>query len=114
MKRLGRSTRQRGLLPWAFRRDLLRDEYPCDDCGLSTAPVTGVDEWYTVTDDVWAEAGASEDGILCIGCLEQRLGRQLLQQDFLNAMLNRPDYGNHSDRLISRLTANSDDQSDRS
>ncbi|NNH75258.1 hypothetical protein HLB23_36320 [Nocardia uniformis] len=54
-------------------------------------------------DTVWHTAGAREDTILCIGCLEERLGRLLLHTDFPPAVLNQPDYGNHSQRLQDRL-----------
>ncbi|WP_079170934.1 hypothetical protein [Streptomyces sp. CC53] len=65
----------------------------------------GPDEWYTVLDSVWEHAGAGEGGILCVGCLEARLGRRLRRRDFVDAALNDPDYGRHSPRLLSRLRA---------
>jgi hypothetical protein len=45
---------------------------PCSDCGSNTR-----DEYYVVHDAIWFGAG-NVDGMLCIGCLEQRLGRQLV------------------------------------
>lgn len=80
-----------------------RDEFPCHDCGVPTAPLDGPDEWYTVHDTVWGSAAASVDSILCIGCLEARLGRRLRPADFVPAVLNEPGYGHHSERLRSRL-----------
>ncbi|MEU7144370.1 hypothetical protein ABZ942_33340 [Nocardia sp. NPDC046473] len=93
------------MLRWlsARRRGRERDEFPCHDCGLPTAPLDGPDEWYTVHDAVWGCAAASVDSILCIGCLENRLGRRLLPTDFVAAVLNEPGYGQHSSRLRSRL-----------
>ena len=44
--------------------------HPCDDCNLSTCDLG---EWYMVWKGLWPE-GAS---FLCIGCLEDRLGREL-------------------------------------
>jgi hypothetical protein len=38
-------------------------------------------EYYFVTDEIWKQAGAGK-GMLCIGCLEERLGRQLRFNDF--------------------------------
>jgi hypothetical protein len=36
-----------------------------------------------VKDEIWAQAGMENyGGYLCIGCLEQRLGRQLCTDDF--------------------------------
>ncbi|KAA8885903.1 hypothetical protein F3087_25070 [Nocardia colli] len=80
-----------------------RDEFPCHECGMATAPIDGPDEWYTVHDAVWKCAAASASSILCIGCLETRLGRRLLHTDFVAAVLNQPGYGHHSPRLQSRL-----------
>ena len=89
-----------------FKRKLSkREEFPCDDCGLLTAPKHGEDEWYSVNDDVWEHAEADYETILCIGCLEARLGRQLNKNDFSPAILNAVNYSNHSGRLKSRLTA---------
>jgi hypothetical protein len=40
-------------------------------------------EVYEVTKDVWRKAGMREwGGCLCVGCLEQRLGRKLRRRDF--------------------------------
>jgi hypothetical protein len=40
-------------------------------------------EIYTVKDEVWRQAGMRAwSGCLCVGCLEQRLGRQLRRKDF--------------------------------
>lgn len=52
----------------------------CMDCGADTLPLgcSGRAEFYMVTAEVWAAAGAAPfpaDDILCIGCLEARLGR---------------------------------------
>lgn len=80
-----------------------RDEFPCHDCDVPTAPIVGPHEWYTVHDLVWARARARPDSILCIGCVETRLGRRLTHGDFLPAALNDPAYGQHSARLKDRL-----------
>ena len=71
---------------------------PCTDCGLDTTPCTGrrgcrhIGKWehYMVHDDVWATAGM-EEGFLCVGCLEGRLGRELTAADFTPAPINDPD-----------------------
>jgi len=44
------------------------------------------------------------DGFLCIGCLEERIGRRLRPRDFTRAFINRSDNPCHTDRLRSRLT----------
>lgn len=87
----------------------------CADCGwqvLSSEP--GVDsEQYMVHDEVWAAAEMRPDGgHLCIGCLEQRLGRELTWADFIPGVpINSldPDYARfawwyRTDRLFSRMT----------
>lgn len=63
----------------------------CADCRMKTG-IRG--EWYIVHDHVWQQAwpgaewlaGESADymckEILCVGCLERRLGRQLTPDDF--------------------------------
>ncbi|MCA6095150.1 hypothetical protein LE181_23655 [Streptomyces sp. SCA3-4] len=91
------------------RRRPERDEFPCLDCGFLTAPLDGPDEWYMVHDSVWQCAGIVEDSVLCVGCLEARLDRRLLHTDFTPVALNDPDYGHHSERLLSRLRPRTQD-----
>jgi hypothetical protein len=77
----------------------------CVDCGVNTAPglmtrkevevafllygeanqhITSESEVYTVTPEVWQATGLDDHGgCLCIGCLEQRIGRRLKPKDFL-------------------------------
>jgi hypothetical protein len=40
-----------------------------------------------VTDQVWSSV--ADRGMLCIGCLEQRLGRMLHARDFTDAPINQ-------------------------
>ena len=70
----------------------------CADCGHD------YDEQYMVRDDIWKACGMGT-GMLCIGCVEKRLGRQLNQQDFTDVPLNDIEYGAKSLRLQDRLTA---------
>jgi hypothetical protein len=74
----------------------LRD-FSCADCGHD------YDEFYMVRDDIWKACGAGK-GLLCIGCLEKRIGRQLNQQDFTDALVNDLESGIKSLRLQDRLT----------
>ncbi len=63
----------------------------CVDCGIDTCPteIGPRAESYMVYDEVWAAAGIAEDGgRLCIGCLEDRIGRQLSATDFTDVKLN--------------------------
>ncbi|HUC14036.1 MAG TPA: hypothetical protein VMS00_06245 [Acidimicrobiales bacterium] len=79
----------------------------CVDCGMDTCA-----EWYMVSFSIWAEAFGlsaaqfrdSPDVILCVGCLEKRLGRRLVASDFLKA---GGELGQRSLHLQSRLLARS-------
>lgn len=77
------------------------DEYPCADCGAETI----VTEFYMVTNDVWSEASGCGPApqFLCIGCLEQRLGRRLTPPDFTDCLLNEITRITGSDRIRARL-----------
>ncbi len=55
------------------------------DCGDCASPR---DE-YMVLDTVWAAAGfTSRKGVVCLDCLEARLGRPLTLADFNSAPIN--------------------------
>jgi hypothetical protein len=78
---------------WCFRLGLIRR---CLDCRRGTWA-----ESYMVHAHLWAAAGlAYDDGCLCIGCLESRLGRRLHRGDFAHTNYS----GRSSQRLIDRLT----------
>lgn len=86
-------------------------EFPCWDCRVNTCPLEGNREYYEVSDEVWHEAygigvGYSDNGVngyfLCIGCLENRLGRKLVRLDFNNCWANNPSPW-LSERLNERL-----------
>jgi hypothetical protein len=95
---------------------------PCADCGIGTLTIG---EYYIVHDHVWEQAWAgrrkpwhgadSGQEILCIGCLEHRIGRTLMRCDFdftpemlrrIAAPVNDPEgkSAGNSDRLQNRLT----------
>src|SRR5262249_38235056 len=70
---------------------------------------TALGEFYMVHDHVWEQAcQVSPRAIprfLCIGCLEERLGRMLTPDDFKDCLLNDPDKPQGaSSRLRKRLT----------
>lgn len=73
----------------------------CLGCGVSTAK-DGVNEYYMVQAAVWHEAHPKRKGMLCIGCLEKRLGRRLTPEDFTSAPINSIKEW-HSERLRSRI-----------
>lgn len=87
--------------------------YLCIDCGVDTS-IDGIQEYYMVTKAVWLKAGlkhpdmgrdspgGQHDGMLCIGCLEARLGRKLKPADFTNVPINRGWFP-MSERLTNRV-----------
>jgi hypothetical protein len=105
----------------------------CFDCGVETIPAAGEQEYYSVWDEIWAAAwlpssaaqqlilfdvgepavvahpGATPRGtFLCIGCLEQRIGRRLTRADFSDAPINALDaevWSFRTARLHDRLSS---------
>jgi hypothetical protein len=72
------------------------DHVHCLDCGVDTHKMH---ELFIVHDDLWPLA--PQGGVLCVACLEQRIGRRLEPRDFPRSVpLNR--YGG-SARLRSRI-----------
>ncbi len=78
-----------------------RSRFLCLDCGHDTGKMK---EFYFVQTEVWLAAVGSINGMLCVGCLEQRLGRHLTALDFTPASINNPYHGpGKSSRLMNRL-----------
>jgi hypothetical protein len=77
-----------------------RKKWMCLDCREDTGKMR---EHYFVKTDVWMKVVGSIYGMLCVGCLEKRLGRQLVADDFTDAHINNPRLYDMSDRLRSRL-----------
>lgn len=84
--------------------DFDRRLFQCWDCAACTLCIN---EYYMVDDDLWYSATDEQDTptdvMLCIGCLENRLGGQLVASDFPNIPINRGVFP-YSTRLKSRLT----------
>jgi hypothetical protein len=55
----------------------------CVDCDVDTL---GTGELYMVHDDVWPLDKLG--GMMCIGCLEARIGRRLTPEDFTDVPIN--------------------------
>jgi hypothetical protein len=52
----------------------------CVDCDADTL---AIGHYYMVSNDLWASAGIEPDGgMLCLNCLEKRIGRRLTYDDF--------------------------------
>jgi hypothetical protein len=80
----------------------IEKSFHCLDCGVHTAEAG---EYYMVQNHIWKSAGLEYDGgMVCIGCLEARIGRKLLPEDFPNYPVNDPGSRSKSERLISRIT----------
>lgn len=75
----------------------------CHDCGGRAW--TQLCEDYNVRDDIWHQACRAEPvmkddyGLLCVGCIERRLGRQLTSADFTGVPRREK-----SARLLDRIT----------
>jgi Protein of unknown function (DUF2695) len=63
------------------------------------------DEYYVVQNDIWKVYSVGK-GMLRIGCLEKRMGRQLSRHDFIDVALNEIDPETQSLRLQDRLSIN--------
>ena len=75
------------------------DAFICLDCGVNTHEIN---EYYMVTDELWESAVPEIDGMLCIGCLERRIGRHLNKFDFIDCPVNDGIFG-LSDRVLNRM-----------
>lgn len=86
----------------------------CMDCDVDTNEIR---EYFMVDDNLWIENVPEYHGFLCIGCLEDRVGRTLEATDFPSHLpINNPNglFFPHSDRLRDRLTTGSDMDDERS
>lgn len=80
-----------------------RARFLCEDCGCDTGKMK---EFYFIHTHLWLSVSSSISGMLCIGCLEIRLGRQLVASDFTDASINSLRHGSgKSTRLVNRLTS---------
>ena len=80
----------------------LNPAFNCRDCGINTI---AIQEYYMVQKPLWNEHGVPK-GMLCIGCLEKRVGRKLVPADFTDARINWSVPGCHSPRLADRIGDN--------
>ena len=73
----------------------------CMDCKVDTGKIG---EFYMLRNETWNLIHNSNRGMLCVGCLEKRLGRQLEKSDFNDSFVNRTAPGRFfSVRLANRL-----------
>jgi len=77
--------------------------FHCVDCGKCTS---SSGEYYMVYDDVWAASGlGGNDGMLCLHCLEQRIGRDLSFDDFTAICPSREAWARHLAQRRPRVRA---------
>lgn len=57
----------------------------CLDCGKDTLKAK---EYYMIHNHLWKLANPQVHGMLCLDCLEKRLGRELRPADFTDAPVN--------------------------
>lgn len=77
------------------------DELTDDRCFSCRTDTYASGEYYMVRPELWRTYGV--EGMLCIGCLERRVGRRLTPQDFIDAPINSEEFPDKSDRLKDRL-----------
>lgn len=72
----------------------------CLDCKKNT---DALGEYYMVHNRLWGRANPKDKGMLCIGCLENRIGRKLKSTDFTFCPLNAGNFFEGSERLQNRM-----------
>ena len=70
----------------------------CKKCNIDTLEIK---EYYMVKNEIWKKVNPELTGMLCITCLERKLGRQLKSEDFTDCLLNKRK--DKSSLLLSRL-----------
>ena len=78
-----------------------RKRFLCMDCSIDTGKAG---EHYMLLDEIWNQVCSSPLGMLCVRCLERRLGRRLTKNDFNNSYINSMNFAPKSAVLSSRLT----------
>lgn len=73
----------------------------CVDCRVHTGYLG---DYYMVRDEIWEKHGCGA-GMLCIECLEARIGRELTSTDFTEALVNKGVMTRRSDLMVSRVEA---------
>lgn len=88
-----------------------RSRRHCRKCGVDTCDIR---EYYSLHNEVWQAVvdrwkipadERGQTGMICIGCFEKLLGRQLTSQDFKDVEVNRLEWpwNIKSDRLCERI-----------
>jgi hypothetical protein len=88
-----------------FRWQLVVSDWRCLDCRIDTDAIS---EYYMLHDEIWEQIQPDKDGHLCIACVEQRLGRELVAADFTDLPVNTNPTFHRSPRLLDRLSPGPD------
>ena len=91
-----------------FHDEDIWEPFVCLDCGVNTSLN---EEYYMLMNEVWKEAVPDLVGMLCINCVELRLGRQLWPEDFMDSPINYF-HSRLSARVLSRFCGIPDDEAD--
>lgn len=80
-------------------------EFECLDCGINTLLIG---EYYMLTNEAWESMfpGGDNGAMLCICCVERRLGRVLTRKDFSKAPINDIEAFRKSPLLTQRISGN--------
>lgn len=77
---------------WQAEEEAAKRRFLCVDCSKNTLG----GEYYMVSDDLWAASGvAPNGGMLCLACLERRIGRPLMFDDFTATRPSRECWERH-------------------
>jgi hypothetical protein len=96
----GQKAREKRWEKWIRTQENL-ESFRCMDCDLST-----FNEYYMVKNDIWNAAIKDKkdlERMLCIQCLENRLGRKLSRVDFPDFPINNDPKFQRTTKLQSRL-----------
>jgi hypothetical protein len=76
------------------------NKFLCMDCHIDTSKIG---EHYFIKTNIWLSVVKDNKGMLCISCLEKRLKRKLIKNDFTKCYINNPKFSGMSLRLLNRL-----------
>lgn len=76
------------------------NKFKCRGCGILT---NKIGEHYYIDSRLWLQANRQHNGMMCIGCVEARIGRSLTPKDFIPCPLHNPKKYFLSTRLKNRL-----------
>ena len=77
----------------------IKSQFICRDCRTNT-----FHEYYMVNNDLWDTAVRGlKRMMLCVSCLEKRLGRKLVPTDFTECHLNRYPDKSATKKLLNRF-----------